>query len=338
MEQKLKIAVLFGGTSSEREVSIASGAQVIKYLRERGHLVTAIDTAFGVLNEQESLGLLDKKIDSSLPSFIELDKLSDRLIFRILEEGLSNIDVAFLALHGGIGEDGTIQGILDILGVPYTGSGVLGSAVALDKEIAKRLFTWAGVSTPKWFTLRDKEIIDPQIINEELGWPVIIKPLLQGSTAGLSLVRDKNTLQEAITKGRAYGKELLIEQYIAGRELTVGVLDDKALTVGEIVIKSELFEYDAKYQPGMVHEIFPADLPIEVAEEAKSLAVKAHQALKLKGYSRSDFRLDNNGKLWCLEVNTLPGMTGTSLLPQSAKAAGIEFGELCERACRLAIS
>jgi D-alanine-D-alanine ligase len=180
--------------------------------------------------------------------------------------------------------------------------------------------------------------VEVKAAGEQLGYPLVVKPNSQGSTVGLSVVRSADELADAITLAGSYDSEVMLEQFIAGREITVGVLGDEALAVGEIVIDPDaVFDYKAKYQPGAVREIFPADFPEDIVEQARTLALRAHRTLKLDGYSRTDFRLDSKGVLWCLEVNTLPGMTATSLLPQSAEACGIAFSELCDRICRLAI-
>jgi D-alanine-D-alanine ligase len=257
----------------------------------------------------------------------------------LLLSGLANLaavreaEVLFLALHGGHGEDGTLQTILSMIGVPYTGSGPIGSAMAMDKDISKRLFRDAGIPTARW-------LMAPATVHEvetQLGWPVVVKPSKQGSTVGLSVVRSQGNLAPAIEEARLHDDEVMIEAFVPGRELTVGILDGVALAVGEIIPRHEIFDYECKYTPGMSEEIFPADLPAGVAAECGRLGVAAHQALKLGGYSRVDFRLTPSGEACCLEVNTLPGMTATSLLPQSARAVGIGFPELCDRICRSAI-
>jgi D-alanine-D-alanine ligase len=245
-----------------------------------------------------------------------------------------NADVLFLALHGGRGEDGTLQALLEIVGVPYTGSGRLGSAMAMDKDVSKRLFRLAGVPTADWFMAP----ISAAEAGNRLGWPLVVKPSKQGSTVGLSVVKKESEFEAAIALARQYDDEVMVEQFVPGRELTVGVLEGKALAVGEIIPRHEIFDYECKYTPGMSQEIFPADLPASVAAECGRLSLLAHHALKLGGYSRVDFRLTPRGEILCLEVNTLPGMTATSLLPQSARAAGIEFPELCDRICRISRS
>jgi D-alanine-D-alanine ligase len=240
--------------------------------------------------------------------------------------------VLFLALHGGRGEDGTLQTLLEMVGVPYTGSGRLGSAMAMDKDISKRLFRMSDVPTADWVMAP----ADSERVGRDFGWPVVVKPSKQGSTVGLTVVKRVEEYQAAVTLARQYDDEVMIERFVPGRELTAGVLDGRALAVGEIIPRHEIFDYECKYTPGMSQEIFPADLPAGKVAECGRLAVLAHEALKLGGYSRVDFRLTPEGKLFCLEVNTLPGMTATSLLPQSAGAVGIEFPDLCERICRSA--
>ena len=331
----MKIAVLFGGTSSERDVSLASGAQVVTSLRERGHDVISIDTVRGLLTgDEEHRWLTAGGVGLMPPKNEELAVLgaNARALMSAVPD-MGNVDVVFLALHGGSGEDGTIQAFLDLAGMAYTGSGHLASAAAMDKDISKKLFCSAGIPTPEWLMAP----ITTADVEQKLGYPVVVKPTGQGSTVGLTIVRDPADLAAAIDLAHRYGEEVMIERFVPGRELTCGVLGGEALTVGEIIPKfSEIFDYQSKYQSGGAEEIFPADLTPEQTAEVKRLSILVHKALKLSGYSRSDFRLDPDGGLWCLEVNTLPGMTATSLLPQSAHAAGIDFGELCERICRLA--
>ncbi len=330
----MKITVLTGGTSAERDVSIASAVQVVSALRARGHHVSVVDTARGHIPVGDEPKLLSGAVGTAPPSIEELVELERG----VLLSGLGNVpairdaDVLFLALHGGRGEDGTLQAVLEVVGIPYTGSSPLGSGLAMDKDVSKRLFRLAGVPTADWLMAP----ATAEAAGEQLGWPLIVKPSKQGSTVGLSLVRDADGFCPAVEEASLYDDEVMLEAFVPGRELTVGVLDGTALAVGEIIPRHELFDYECKYSPGMAEEIFPADLPEAVAAEAQRLALVAHQALKLGGYSRVDFRLTPAGELVCLEVNTLPGMTATSLLPQSARAAGIEFGELCERICRAA--
>jgi D-alanine-D-alanine ligase len=225
--------------------------------------------------------------------------------------------------------------LLDLAGIPYTGSGKLGSALGWDKDVAKRLFLAAGVPTPEWLMAP----VSADVVAERLGFPLIVKPNGQGSTVGLTLVKTPAELGSAIELAGGFDEEVMLERYVAGREITVGVLDDEALTVGEIIPKTgPIFDYAAKYQAGGAEEIFPADLTPAQTALAQELALRVHHGLKLDVYSRVDFRMDEDGGLWCLEVNTLPGLTTASLLPRAAAAMGISFPELCERICRGALA
>lgn len=330
----MRVTVLTGGTSAERDVAIASAVQVIAALRSRGHEVAVVDTARGYIPESDERSLLSGSVGTVPPSSDQLQALERGLLL----SGLGNLavvrdaDVLFLALHGGRGEDGTLQTLLEMVGVPYTGSGRLGSAMAMDKDVSKRLFRMAGVPTADWLMAP----ADQARVGHELGWPVVVKPSKQGSTVGLTVVKRAADYAEAVALARRYDDEVMVERFVPGRELTVGVLEGRTLAVGEIIPRHEIFDYECKYTPGMSQEIFPADLPPIVAAECGRLSLLAHDALKLGGYSRVDFRLTAAGELFCLEVNTLPGMTATSLLPQAARAAGIEFPDLCERICRAA--
>lgn len=333
-DSNLKIAVLFGGASEEREVSISSAAQVTTALRSVGHSVVAIDTARGPLSPDEEARRLTSTVNDAPPPPDVLTQLPSAVFDLLRCRELTDADVVFLALHGGTGEDGTIQAMLDTAGVPYTGSGHMGSAIAMNKNVAKRLFSAGGIRTPRWLMWP----CDPDDIVRRVGYPLIVKPNRQGSTVGLSLVQAPEELEHAVCVARRFDTQVMVEQFIDGRELTVGVLGAHALSVGEIFVKAgEIFDYRSKYQAGHVLERFPASLPAATAEAAQRIALRAHALLELDGYSRTDFRLDTQGNLWCLEVNTLPGMTATSLLPQSAAASGIGFPQLCEQICLDAI-
>jgi D-alanine-D-alanine ligase len=330
----MRVAVLFGGTSEERDVSIASGAQVMKALREAGHQVIAVDTVRGVLGAAEEQRLLSSGVAPAPPAQEELSLIRAGATAPLPSIGeLGEIDVVFLTLHGGTGEDGTIQALLDLTGIPYVGSGHAASATAMDKDLSKRLFRMAGIPTPDWLMAP----ADGIAVEAQLGYPLVVKPNKQGSTVGLTVVRSWDQLDPAVREAFRYDDEVILEKFIPGRELTCGILADRALAVGEIVSKGEVFDYESKYQEGGATEIFPAELTEEQTRTVQDLSLRAHRALKLEGFSRVDFRMDDEGAFWCLEVNTLPGMTGTSLLPQSAAAAGISFPELCDRICRLAL-
>ncbi|MDE3126398.1 MAG: D-alanine--D-alanine ligase [Gemmatimonadota bacterium] len=332
----MRITVLLGGTSAERDVSVASGLRIAEALRSRGHAVTTVDTVRGPLGRNEERALTAQAVvKRSPPTPRELEEMGRDALGRLagyLPDPTAT-DVVFLALHGGTGEDGTLQAILDLAGLPYTGSGRLASALAMDKDLTKRLLRSAGVGTARW-------LMAPATaaeVRDELGLPVIVKPSKQGSTVGLSLVREASALPAAIAEAFRHDDEVMLEEYIPGRELTVGVLGDQALPVGEIIPVHEIYDYECKYTPGMAREVFPADIPAARAQEAQAQALAAFRALKLRGYARVDFRLRDDGALYCLEANTLPGMTELSLIPQGAAAAGIPFAELCERIARLAL-
>jgi len=333
----VRITVLLGGTSMERDVSLASGLRIASALRSRGHSVMAVDTVRGPLSEHDEQQLMRQPVmKPAPPSHGELDEMGKDALARLagfLPEA-ADTDVVFLALHGGTGEDGTLQAILDLAGLPYTGSGHLASALAMDKDLSKRLFRAAGVRTPDWLMAP----ASVEAIVQGIGLPAIVKPSKQGSTVGLALVREAGALETAIAEAFRYDDEVMVEQYIPGRELTVGVLGDEALPVGEIIPKHEIYDYECKYTPGMAEERFPAEIPTETADAAQRQALDAFHALKLRGYARIDFRLTEDGRLYCLEANTLPGMTELSLIPQGAAAVGIPFPDLCERIAKLALA
>ncbi|HYD52433.1 MAG TPA: D-alanine--D-alanine ligase [Gemmatimonadaceae bacterium] len=337
----MRITVLMGGTSAERDVSLATGLRVAEALRSRGHQVSTVDTVRGSLSVEEEANLLAagtvKTAPPSSESLARMGRAALPATVRVLPNP-TDTDVAFLALHGGSGEDGTIQAILDLAGIPYTGSGHLGSALAMDKDLSKHLFRAEGVTTADW-VMAPREP-SPEFLAravETLGLPVIVKPSKQGSTVGLSVVKEAGALAPAIAEAFRHDDEVMVEAFVAGRELTVGILGDEALPVGEIIPKHEIYDYECKYTAGMAVEVFPADITDAQRETAQEQARRAFQALKLRGYARIDFRMSEAGEMFCLEANTLPGMTATSLIPQAAAAAGIDFPILCERIVELAL-
>ena len=339
-----------GGTSAERDVSLASGLRVTEALRTRGHQVVAIDTARGTLSGDDERALLARKVvQPTPPSQAELRRMARETLpqMQSVLPSLREADVVFLGLHGGAGEDGTIQALLDLAGIPYTGSGHLASALAMDKDLSKQLFVRNDVRTAEWVMAErepgDEKSSAGRRLREEyiakLELPVVVKPSKQGSTVGLSVVKKAHDLAPAIAEAFEYDDEVMIEQFIAGRELTVGILGEEALPVGEIIPKHEIYDYECKYQAGMAVEEFPAKLTSAQTSKVQELARRAFRALKLRGYARIDFRMSeqSGGEFFCLEANTLPGMTQTSLIPQAAAAAGIDFPELCERIVRIAL-
>ena len=233
-----------------------------------------------------------------------------------------------------MGEDGRIQGFLDIAGIPYTGTAHMGCCYAMDKDVSKILLRNSGVNTADWIMAP----VSDDTVEEVLGFPVVVKPNKEGSTVGLSVVREKKDLRKAIEYASGFDTEVMVEVFIPGREFTVGVLNGEPLGVGEIIPQlSDIFDYKSKYQKGGALEIFPADISLKLTSKIKDQALKASAALKQRDYCRVDFRMDNSERFWCLEANTLPGMTSGSLLPQSASVSGISFEDLCEKICILAI-
>lgn len=340
----MKLTVLLGGTSSERDVSLASGLRMATALRRRGHSVRAVDPATGVVDlDALAEGGGVRVAPPSLEELAEL-RAGGGMAARLLTlPELSDADVVVLGLHGGHGEDGTIQALLDLAGVRYTGSGHLASALAMDKDLSKRLFRAAGVRTADWIMLTGWPEAEPEAdvvaaVEETIGYPVVVKPSKQGSTVGLTVVRHREQLMGAVIEAFRHDDEVMLERFIPGRELTVGILGGEALPVGEIIPKNEIYDYECKYTPGMAVEEFPARLDPDVAAALQEQARLAFQALKLRGCARIDFRLTADGESYCLEANTLPGMTETSLIPQAAVAAGLTFDDLCERIVTLAMS
>jgi D-alanine-D-alanine ligase len=330
----MRVTLLTGGSTPERDVAFAGAAQVVAALRSRGRDVTVVDTVDGPLDSSAEGRYLVPSVGRAPPDTDAIRAMQERELGPRLADlpEVTDADVVFLVLHGRQGEDGTLQAVLELTDVPYTGSGPLGSALAMDKDIAKRLFRSAGVATPDWLMWPA-----PREAIKGLGLPLIVKPSRVGSSVGLTVVRNLSEVEAAVDTASRYDDEVLLERFVDGRELTVGILGERALAVGEIIPRNEIFDYECKYTPGMSREIFPADLPKAVAGHVQELALKVHRALKLWDFSRVDFRLDSQGAPHCLEVNTLPGLTSTSLLPQSAAAVGVDFPSLCETACELAL-
>ncbi len=330
----IRVTVLTGGSTPERDVALAGATQVVEALRARGHSVTVVDTVNGPLSPEGERRILDAAVGRQPPTIEELNAFTMRehLESLVALPEIRDAEVVFLVLHGKQGEGGEIQALFDLASIAYTGSGPLGSALAMDKDIAKRLLEAAGVPTPRW-----QMWPPPKGEGTKLDFPLVVKPSKVGSSVGLSVVSSPDELEPAVKLAQRYDSEVMLEQFVDGPEFTVGVLAQQALSVGEIIPQHATFDYECKYTPGMTQEVFPADIPADLAGELQRLAVVAHGALKLRDFSRVDFRVDAAERALCLEANTLPGMTGTSLLPQSAAASGIAFDELCEAICKTAL-
>ena len=330
-----------GGTSAERDVSFASGLRIAQALRSRGHQVTALDPAQGLLDAAAEARLLAGGVGVAPPSLEALAGIGPAPFIPNLTAmpEVRDADALFLALHGGHGEDGTIQALLDLTGVPYTGSGHLASALAMDKDLSKHLFRAAGVATAEWLMAPAGDApVNAAEVEARLGLPVVVKPSKQGSTVGLTVVKELGALADAVALARKYDDEVMLESFVPGREFTVAVLGDQALPVGEIIPAKEIYDYECKYTKGMAREEFPAKLSLSETLKVQGQALLAYKALKLGGCARIDFRRTAEGEFFCLEANTLPGMTELSLVPQAAAAHGASFPELCERIVDLAVT
>ena len=332
----MKITVLCGGLSNERDVSISSGTGIARALREKGHLVALIDLFLGVEGDEMSLPSLftaEEKDDV----FSVAEAAPDLASVRAMRPGQGKIgpnvlqickmaDIVFLALHGEEGENGKLQALFDLYDIRYTGSGYLGSAAAMNKSLTKTVLRQAGIPVPGGLTLHkgDAFYADP-------GFPCVVKPCSGGSSVGTTIVHDREDYAAALELAFRYEKSVLAEPFVKGRELTVGILDGKAMPVIEIIPKSGFYDYKNKYQPGATVELCPAPLTDEETALLQDTAERVYRALGLQAYGRCDFILDEDGRCVCLEANTLPGMTPTSLIPQMGAAMGMDYGTLCER-------
>lgn len=307
---KLRLALIAGGTSHEREVSLMGAACVEQALDLSKYIVTKYDSA------------------------TDLAKIA---------QDADEIDFALIILHGLYGEDGTIQGFLDILGIPYQGSGVLGSAMAMDKDVAKIAYSTIDLPIIPWVIVNSGEQVDAQTIVSELGLPLVAKPASEGSSIGISIAHTVEEFTASLENASKFTTgAIMVEKFIKGRELTCAVLGNdeiEALAVLEIVPGDEyaFFDYEAKYQPGASEEICPAQIDDELKDLVQDLSIKAHRCLNLRGYSRTDFIYGDDGKLYILETNTIPGMTETSILPQEAEASGLSYSQLLDRLIELGL-
>ena len=344
----MNIVLITGGPSAEREVSIVSSKSIVKALRELGHKVRVIDPVNGVniAEEDEIFKGGVRKESPSLEELSEIHRLSNKNILNCINSDIfDNTDLAFLGVHGKFGEDGKIQTVLELRGINYTGSDVFSSALAMDKNVSKIILRSAGIKTPEWLVLNkntydgDHEKLNKSI-SGSVGYPCVVKPNDEGSTVGLSIVQpDVEDIQlgNSLELAFSYSDKVLIEQYIKGRELTVPVIGEEAFPVIEIRPKDGFYDYEHKYTKGMTEYFCPAEIPLEIENKAKEHALKAHRILGCSVYSRIDYILDEKNELYCLEVNTLPGMTETSLVPKSAAANGMSFNQLIDRILNLSI-
>lgn len=349
----MRIVVLYGGTSAERDISLVSGRAVGLALAGRGHDVLLVDPAAGDSPVGPRQAAAAAAIGSAPPPIL---RESGSALAAVSGKAVRHADVVFVALHGGSGEDGTIQGLLELADKRYTGSRVLGSALAMDKRASKVIFRVVGVPTPEWRVVSSEGALDPAARGgspsfpddgdltsarhaaAELGnYPLIVKPNDQGSTVGLTVVEREADLDEAVVRAAIYSRHVLVEEYIPGREMTVAVLGGRALPVVEIVPRKGLYDYESKYTKGMSTYVCPAEIPAALDERLRSVALAAFSALGCRGYARVDFRVAPGGDVSCLEVNTAPGMTELSLVPMAAGATGMSFGDLVERIVQMAL-
>ncbi|MBQ3104015.1 MAG: D-alanine--D-alanine ligase [Oscillospiraceae bacterium] len=338
----MKIVVLAGGLSTERTVSLVSGQSVCKTMRKLGHRAVMVDMFLGIEDYEGDLEALFDVEDGRCGQFSilaaepDLDAVrkmrkdkSPSLFGKNVLEICRMADLVFLGLHGACGEDGRVQATFDLLGIPYTGAGYLGSAMAMDKSVTKKFMDYAGIKTPAWseFTYGEEDI---PALAEKLPVPCAVKIVNGGSSIGVFLPDTREDLAAALREILAYGNHVIVEEKISGRELACAVLCDKYLPAVEIVPEGKYFDYVSKYQSGGAKEICPANITAEQQKEMGEMALALHRAMGVEVYSRSDFLLDENGGIWCLEINTLPGLTPASLLPKEAAAAGIEYETLCQ--------
>lgn len=346
----MKIVVLAGGISTERDVSLSSGTMIYRALKERGHKAILLDVYLGYEQDApkeaswiEDIFEKDRDWAGELGTITEQNPDIDQ-IKSMRADGDKNFfgpdviqicqaaDVVFMALHGENGENGKIQACFDLMGITYTGTDYVSSALSMDKGLSKELFTYYGIPTP--LGIRQKR---GQKQEEKVPFPCIVKACCGGSSVGVGIARSEKEYESALLEAFQYDEEVIVEQYIEGREFSVGVMDGKALPVIEIAPLKGFYDYKNKYQPGATVETCPAALPPEKTREIQNYAEKAFAALRLKSYARMDFMMNGQGEFFCLEANTLPGMTPTSLLPQEAAALGLSFGELCEKILSYAV-
>ena len=334
----MNIVVLAGGISSEREVSIVSGTNVCEALRAKGHFAILVDVYFGNPQIQVSSAFTKDYDVAAAASYIRgfdetlaAAKATGRAFFGANVLALCQAaELVFMALHGENGENGKVQAAFDLLGIKYTGSGHLGSALAMDKGISKQLFRENGVPTPAGVVLHKND--EREIFTASgVGFPCVVKPCCGGSSVGVYIAEDEETFENALLDAFSYEEEVVAEAYIKGREFSVGVVAGEAYPIIEIAPLQGFYDYKNKYQPGNAIETCPADLTGEQTEAMQEYALRAYKVLRMESYGRIDFLMNKEGEMFCLEANTLPGMTPTSLLPQEAEVLGLSFADLCER-------
>ena len=342
----MKVVVLAGGTSTERDVSLVSGSMIYKALKKNGHQAILIDVYLGYTGETDGIFEQDKdwaeqiglvsETRSDLAAVKAMRKDGGKSFFgpNVLDI-CQQADVVFMALHGANGEDGKIQACFELMGIPYTGTDFVSAAMSMDKGITKDLFKAYDIPTPKGFRMKEGDKTD---VIAECGFPCIVKASCGGSSVGVTIARNEEEYAGAVKEAFRYDSEAVVEQYITGREFSVGVIDGKALPIIEIAPKQGFYDYKNKYQAGSTVETCPAALSAEKTQEMQKIAEKVFGILRLKHYARMDFMMNEKGDIFCLEANTLPGMTPTSLLPQEAAATGVDFEALCEKILQQAIS
>ena len=336
----MKIVVLAGGLSPERNVSLSTGTMVTEALRRLGHRAGLVDLFFGLGEERAEESFFDapvpesfKKISREAPDLEQIRASRPGGSKNVFGPGVLELcamsDLVFLALHGTCGEDGKVQAAFDLMGIPYTGAGYLPSAIAMDKDLTKRMVSDV-VYTPGWKTVEyTAEDIDALVQTARL--PLVVKPVASGSSIGVSIAHTAEELRRALVEGLNTGGRTVLEEYVKGREIQVGILEGKALPSIEIIPKEGFYDYANKYQPGAALEVCPSEIPPEWEERLGQAALRVYETLGLSVYSRADFIVTSDGQPWFLEINTLPGMTPTSLLPQEAAAVGVDYDTLCQR-------
>ena len=338
----MNIIVLCGGNSTEREVSINSGYNICEALRSKGHNAVLLDAFFGtknsnVLQDAQSGYDVLKERDAISPMSEKLKEKADRKSFfgENVIEICSEADIVFMALHGKNGEDGKCQAAFDLFGIKYTGSGSLASAMGMDKAVTKQIFMSTNIDTAKSVWIKKGE--DTSLEHYNMRVPVVVKACNGGSSLGVVLVKDVSEYESALAECFALDSQVLVEDYIDGREFSVGVIDNKALPIVVIIPNQGWYDYENKYKDGATTHVCPAELSRELTEKMQKLAEKAYAAIGCEPYARIDIMMDQNENMYCLEINTLPGMTSTSLIPDEARAVGIDYPTLCEKIVHLSL-